>query len=204
MARSTPSLAQAVATLRGDGTCALGSAPTVGNLMVMAVSGFAGSIANYFPTGMQLLASYLGDANNAVRFYARVVQSGDTGSYALTATDTHTAVLYEFAGAACALPIWGGLMTGYFSGTSFTIGIPKSPFGVNDWVLGAFEHDPATVWSLTGETGLTVDYTTTSASNHTGIFFHTSAGHDGILQGSIASGSPTGAVYGYLAIAGKP
>lgn len=204
MARSTPASVQSPATLRGDGTIALGTTPTVGNLMVMLTSGFHGSLDSYAPAGMFRFARYNSDANNGVQAWARRVQSGDTGSYSLSASDNQSACLYEFSGAAGIYPIAGGAMSSLFSGANFSIWTPDSPFGVNDLVLGAFGSDTTATWSITGETGLTVDYQTTGAVNHTGAYCTINpATHDGVMAGSTSS-APTAPVFELLAVVGTP
>lgn len=203
MARNTPSLAQSVATLRNDGTIALGSSPTVGNLMVLVTSGFNGSLTSYAPSNFYQSTKYNSDSNNGVMAWMRRVQSGDTGSYSLSASDNQGAVLYEFAAAVGIVPLGGGAMAHAFSGANFSLYVPQSVFSANDIVVGAFGSDTTATWSVTGETGITVDYQTTGATNHTGAFIRALSTHDGILAGSTSS-SPTAPVCGFWAVVGTP
>lgn len=203
--RVTPTLVQK-ATLRGDGTIALGVAPTVGNLMVLCMGGNSATTlpANYKPAGFTALNLYQSDANNAVLFAIRRVRSGDTGSYAMSASDNQAAVLYEFEDAVGVYGFAGGSMSGSFSGASFSMDAPGSPYGVGDLVLGILTHDTTPLYTITGETGLTVDYTTPNdGQNHPSAFFHYDNTFDGIMAGSTSS-SPTAPAFGLAAVVGAP
>lgn len=203
--RLTPTLIQK-ATLRGDGTIALGVAPTVGNLMVLCMGGNSATTipANYKPAGFIASALYQSDANNAVLFAVRRVRSGDTGSYAMSAADNQAAVLYEFADASGVYGFAGGAMAGSFSGSSFSLDAAGSPYGVSDLVLGILTHDTTPLFSITGETGLTVDFLTPNdGQNHSAAFFHYDDTFDGTLAGSTSS-APTAPAFGLAAVVGAP
>lgn len=197
--------------MRGDGTIALGATPTVGNLMVLVIAGWGRNMerdSNHFggqfrPTsGWSFVGNYRADENNAVACWLRRVRSGDAGSIALNGTDNHSSVLYEFEDALTVYPIGGGPIAIDFTGNNFAIEAPKSPFGVNDPVIGAFEHDTTPVWSFTAETGLVVDYVSpASADNHTGGIVRLLPTHDRSLAGSL-SGSPVNPVSGFFAVVG--
>lgn len=211
MARLTPTLAQSPVAMRNDGTLSLGSAPTVGNLMVLCLAGWAtnmGQFSNHFagqyrPTsGWDFVGYYEFDINNAVSCWTRRVRSGDTGSITLNAQDNHSAIIYEYEDAVGAYALGGGRMTSDFSGTSFTAGVPRSPFGQNDPVICAFTSDDVPVWTLDAETGLVVDYTSpASAFNHPGAFATSLPTHDKIVTGSL-SGTPLGPTSGFFAVVG--
>lgn len=203
--RITPVLVQK-ATLRGDGTIALPVAPTVGNLMVLVMAGYHASDLPtiYKPGAFTSIVTYSSDANNAVSLAVRRVQSGDTGSYAMSASDNQAAVLYEFANAVGAYGIGGGAMSGSFSGNNYTFSGQQSPYGVNDYILGGFTHDTVPTWSMTAETGLTVEYATPAdGQNHTSIFFRYDKTFDGVLAGSL-TGSPVNPASGLFAVVGAP
>lgn len=203
--RAIPAIVQK-ATLRGDGTIALATAPTVGNTMVLVMAGFSVTSlpGTYKPAGFGVVGSYNSDSNNAVVVAVRKVQSGDTGSYAMSTSDNQAAVLYEISDYAGIYGLAGGAMSSFFSSANYTLSTPPSPFGPNDIVLGAMTQDTTATWSITGETGLVVDFLTPSdGQNHTGAFFH----YDGTIDGAIAgstSASPTQPAYGLFAIVGKP
>lgn len=203
--RVTPSLIQK-ATLRGDGTIALATAPTVGNLMVLVMAGYSSTslLGTYKPAGFTGILTYSSNANNAVAIATRRVKSGDTGSYAMSTSDNQAAVLYEFADAVGAFGIAGGDMSGQFSGAAYTQDGPQSPYGVNDLILGAFTHDTTPTWTLTAETGLTLDYATPAdGQNHTGLFFHYDNTFDGTMTGTTSS-NPTSPAFGMFAVVGAP
>ena len=83
MPRLTPTLAQAPVAMRYDGTLSLGSSPTVGNLMVLCLAGWATnmtqfsshSAGQYRPTsGWDFVGYYEFDINNAVSCWTRRVR----------------------------------------------------------------------------------------------------------------------------------
>lgn len=140
--RTSPTLVQK-ATLRGDGTITLPSAPTPGNIMVLLMAGFGAVVlpTNYKPAGFGIIGAFQSDANNVVTTALRVVQSGDTGSYAMSASDNQAAVLYEFADVGGVYPMSGGAMAGFFSSAVYNIFAQPSPYNVDDIVIGAFTQD---------------------------------------------------------------
>lgn len=190
-------------TLRLDGTISLPVAPTVGNLMVLVTGGLGTSLFSYAPAGFAPGAKYDSNTNNSVMAWSRRVQSGDTGSYAISATDNQQAVLYEFANAGGAFGVIGGAMSSFFTGNNFTIGLPGSPYGTQDIMLAAFEHDTTPTWSITGETGWTTDFAPgADGQNHQGAFGrYDPATFDGVLAGSLSS-TPNNPVFGVFAVVG--
>lgn len=210
MSRLTPALKQAVGTLRGDGSASLPAAPTVGNLMILAIAGWgsnmgAGATGVYIPSGgWHLCALYLNDINNGVAVWQRRVQTGDTGVVALSAPDNHAAVLYEYENAAACYPLTGGSMSRFFSGNNFTMPVVRSPFGLNDQILCVLEHDTTPTWIITAETGVVSDYTTpASALNHTGAFARSLPNHSSRQISGSLSGTPVSPVYGQFAVVGE-
>ena len=192
--------------LRGDGTISLPAAPTPGNLMVLVMAGFNATslTSGYMPAGFTPVVTYSSNANNAVAAAVRRVQSGDTGSYAMSTSDNQAAVIYEFEDAVGVYGTGGGVMSGAFSGNNFTFIGQQSPYGVSDILLGAFTHDTTPTWSITAEPGLTVDYATPAdGQNHTSIFFRYDEAFDGTLAGSL-SGSPVQPASGVFAVVGAP
>lgn len=201
--RLAPSIVQK-ATLRLDGTIALGVAPTVGNLLVLSTSGFGGSLAAYVGTGFQLIGSYSSNANNTVMIWAKRVRAGETGSYAITASDNQQAVLYEVADCVGVVGLGGGAMSGFFTGTNFTMPVLDSPFGPSDLRLISMTHDTTPVWTITAETGLTVDFAPAAdGNNHTGAFATLTSAHDDVVAGSL-SGTPVQPAFGVFALIGAP
>lgn len=203
--RTSPSIVQK-ATLRGDGTIALPIAPTEGNLMVLVMAGFgATSLPTiYKPAAFSLIGMYQSDANNVVVAATRRVIAGDTGSYAMSTSDNQAAVLYEVEGAAGVIPLGGGAMASFFSGSNYTFAGLASPYGVDDVIVGAFTQDTAARWTLTGEAGLSVDFVTPNdGQNHTGAFFNYDRNFDGVMVGTTTS-NPTAPAYGLFAVFGQP
>lgn len=201
--RLAPLLVQK-ATLRGDGTIALPAPPTIGNLMILVMAGYSPTSlpGTYKPRAFTSLATYQSDTNNAVSFANRRVVSGDTGSYNMSTTDNQAAVLYEFANAAGVYPIVGGAMSGQFSGTSFALTAPISPYGADDINLIAFTHDTTPVWSLTAETGLSIDFLTPAdGQNHTSAFASYGKSFDQTIAGGL-TGSPVNPAFGMAAVVG--
>lgn len=205
-AASLPTTYVQKATIRLNtvsGTVSLGSTPTVGNLMVFICAGYPGSSSAFFPAGFSTVGRYTLN-NQHVTCLARLVQSGDTGSYSISAgaVTTQSGVLYEFANAKSVMPIIGGAISGFFSGSNFSVPTFPTLWAHGDIVLGALEHEGVTDFSLTGETGLTEDYNAGDANDHSAVFFQLAATHDGLLSGSIASGSPTDPIMGLFAVVG--
>lgn len=196
---TAPSMIQK-GTLRKDGTIALPSAPTVGNLMVH-VQGGSNSYAFYTPAGFVNVAIYQSNGSNCVVASIRRVQSGDTGSYAVSASDNQFSALYEYQDANTVLGLIGGPML--VSGSTINAGIPLSPFGPTDEVIVVIENDTTFVPTITPKTGLTKDYEVPAdGSNHHGGIYRVTSAFDQILAGSW-SGTPVVPVYGAFAVVGK-
>lgn len=167
---SAPPIMEQFGTLRNDGTIALAGAPTVGNVMIFVSAGFAGSIGGYAPAGFTLFSSFSSDANNSVQIWYRFVVGGDTGSYAISASDNQAAVLYEFSAFGGIQSLSGGGFGGNFSGSNFSYGVFRAPY--TSILLIVFEQDRAENWLINPQTGLIVDFysNNTGGSNHTGAF----------------------------------
>lgn len=196
---AAPSMLQK-GTLRNDGTIALPGAPTVGNLMVHVQGGYK-TYPAYTPAGFVNVAIYQSNANNFVVASIRRVQSGDTGSYAVSATDNQFCALYEYQDANTVLGLTGGPMP--VSGSTINLGVPLSPFGPTDEVIVVIENDLVVVPTITPKTGLTKDYEASAdGSNHHGGIYRVTSAFDQILAGSW-SGTPAGPVYGAFAVVGK-
>lgn len=189
------------ATLRNDGTITLPAPPTVGNLMVHIQGGFS-TYPAYTPAGFINTAIYSSNANNFAVASVRRVIAGDTGSYALSASDNQFCALYEYQDAMSVLGLAGGPMA--FSGTNYALSVPRSPFAPLDDVIVVLEHDGTAVFTTTAETGLTKDYEPASdGANHIGAIYRCNfaAGFDGAFAGT-SSGSLIAPVYGAFAIVG--
>lgn len=189
------------ATLRNDGTITLPAPPTVGNLMVHIQGGFD-TFAAYTPAGFINTAIYNSNANNFVVASVRRVIAGDTGSYAVSASDNQFCALYEYQDAMSVLGLAGGPMA--FSGSAFALSVPRSPFAPLDDVIVCVEHDATAVFTATAETGLTKDFEPSAdGANHIGAIYRCNfaAGFDGVLNGTTSS-APTAPVYGAFAIVG--
>lgn len=191
------------ATLRNDGTVTLATAPTPGNLMVLVTGGFGGSIDGYVPAGFALVGGFASDNNNGVRCWGRVVQAGDTGSYAMSASDNQSAVLYEFSGALTAAPMSGGRLGGP-GGSAWAINFLPSPFGKNNVVLGVVENDSTVQWTVDALAGVTADNIDgTGTGNHTCAFVRVDQNVAGpTISGTITSGGYNNPVYGLFAVIG--
>ena len=186
-------------TLRNDGTIALPVAPTVGNLMVHVQGGF-NSYQAYTPAGFTNVAVFNSNANNFAVASIRRVQSGDTGSYSVTAGDNQFSVLYEYQDAGSVYGVVGGPAP--IRGSTINYPFPPSPFGPQDECIMVIEHDGTQVATITPETGLTVDYQPSAdGANHIGAVYRRDPTHDGTLNGSW-SGTPTAPVYGVFAVSG--
>lgn len=180
---AAPTLIQS-ATLRNDGTIALPSAPTPGNLMVFVSGGFGNSLNNYSPVGFTRGPAYRSDANNGAQLALRTVQSGDTGSYAVTATDNQFCALYEFSNVTAVRGLYGGYLS--TSGSNWFIEALK-PSGAVRIVVG--ENDTSSAFTVDAATGLTVDITTEAVNNHPGFIARLDDTFTtGRVSGTIANG----------------
>lgn len=200
--RLTPTIVQS-ASLRGDGTLALGSAPTPGNLLIFINAGFSGSENSYVPSGFSRVTNYDGDANNRVACYSRIAQSGDTGSYAMSASDNQGCTVIEVANADFVVARGGGSMASKFTGTSFSVPIAATAYDATSINILAMEQDGTGVFTVTPATGLTTRYITTSdGNNHVGGVVTLTNAFSGNVTGSVASG-PSGSTYGQWMIFGR-
>jgi hypothetical protein len=199
--RLVPSIVQS-ASIRGDTTIALPSAPTVGNIMFWIYAGFSGSDGAYAPAGFTFSSSFNSDGNNKVSLWYRFVVSGDTGSYSLSASDNQGGALLEVANSDAALAVTGGSMSGNFSGTSFSLRVPSSPYDGTTIRIVALEHDTANPYTIAAATGLTVRYNAPSGANHVGAVVTLTDAFVGPMTGSVTAG-PSAPVYGIWTIVGK-
>lgn len=192
------------ATMINDGTIALPAAPTVGNLMVFIATGWYGSLATYVPAGFTLSSSYSADTNNGTWCYFRRVQSGDTGSYAVSATDFACCALYEFENAAGVYGVTGGALSAVFSGNNFQIPIFGSLYGAQDYLIGACETDGYGWWLPDTQSGITIDLNwPKNEANHKGMIFSLrEKTAPTAVTGSLSS-SPLNAAYGLFAVSGS-
>ncbi len=202
--RLQPTTRQRIA-LRGDGTLTLPSTPIPGNLLLFIYSGFTGSESSYRPTGFEKMSSYDSDGNNRVGAWRRICQSGDTGSYSITASDNQGCELYEITNADYAYPVAGGALSGMFSGSAFSLPMPGTPYEGPSIRIVAFEHDGSQAWTITAGTGLTTDYNPASdGNNHQGTVISLADTFIGNVTGS-TSAAPSQPVYGIWAVIGlKP
>ena len=196
--RTSPTFMQK-ATLRNDGVLTLTNTPTVGNLLVLVVAGFDGSISAYIPSGFGISARYNSNTNNVVAVYTKTVTSGDTGSFTMSASDNQQAIMYEYKDATGIMPIGGGTIS--VNGSTGTISVPTNPFSINSPILLAIEHDTSVKIDFTDNLNLTKDYAATDSSNHKGAFARY-VGEGGTITVS-ADGAFTSPVWGAYALLGK-
>lgn len=199
--RKMPTLVQK-AGRRNDGTLALPVAPTPGNLMVFASNGYDVSLGAYKPAGFVEVATYKSDANNGVRYAIRRVQSGDTGSYSITASDYQQAALYEFSGAIGVAGVNGGVMSTDGSNFALASGLNSES---SVFLIGV-THDIAQSLTFTaGQANFTQDYAyggpLGDGQNHTGAF-GSYRGEFGIITGT-STGSFTAPCYGIAQVIGS-
>lgn len=191
----TPPTMVQMATMRGDGTISLAEEPTPGNLMVAVVGGYRSGI--YTPPGFVWNGQQFSNGNNAVAIMSRTVQEGDTGSYALSASDNQFIALYEFSGATGVDNLNGGYLA--VNGNAFYIEAGK-PISAIRIVAG--ENDTASYFSIDAEDGLTVDYATPNdGQNHTGFVVRIDDTFEGRLTGTISNGF-SAAVFGVFDVLG--
>lgn len=201
-ARVAPSVVQS-ANLRSDGTVALAFAPTAGNLLVFVYSGYTGGESGFAPPGFTKISSFDSDGNNRVGLWTRTAQAGDTGSYALSATDNQGCALLEVANCAGVQTLGGGAMSGQFSGANFSLVPQTGLFQGAQLRVVAFESDGTPNWTITAQTGLTIVYNPPlSAVNHQGAVVVLTDAVTGAVAGSTSS-APTQPVFGVWALVGK-
>lgn len=198
---STPIIVQR-ASIRNDGNVTLPLAPTVGNTMVWVSAGFGGSLFSYIPAGFIPFSYYTPNVSNTSLIASRKVQAGDTGNYAITASDNQFGCLLEISGFKGIFPINGGSFDPFTSGGNFSVGIFPPP-GTVPIAVGAMETDTTGTWTLGAQTGLTLEINSGIVTgNHTGIVwsadYSTFAGHD--ISGTLNSVTTT--VFGMWAIYG--
>lgn len=200
--RDEPQLVQ-MATLRNGGTLALPSTPTPGNLLVFVAGGYSGSLSNYVPgSGLDRFSTvswFNSDGNNAVSCYTRIVQSGDVGSWSMSASDNQFCAVYEFANAAGVQPGYGSYMI--TSGNDCAADVGRSVFD-NAIRLLVMENDTDSTPTVDPATGLTVDFATSGGGNHTGAIIRLGTDFvDGRVTATFASGL-SAAVFGFWNVVG--
>lgn len=175
------------ASIRNDGTVTLPGTPSVGNWMVWIAAGWGGSLLSYIPSGFSVNWIYFSNNNNAVMIASREVQSGDTGSYAVSASDNQGGVLLELSGFKGIAPIIGGPDPFFNGGTSYSHFVPPTPYEA--LIIVARESDDAATWTTTAATGLTEEYNSGSGTgNHTGVILSLDmATFQGAVSGSCSS-----------------
>ena len=200
-----PTLVQ-FGTLRGDGTMTLASAPTPGNLLVLVMAGFKDPVVfdNYMPNGFTALGLYRSDVNNVVAAAMRRVKDGDAATWAMSASDNQSAVLYEFADAAGVQPVVGGGMSRTFTGADFDIDVPKPLFGSAGVVVGAFTSDTLPNWTIDAADELNVDFETPASGtdNHPGAFFRYGSAFAGNITGNLSASPAVYPAYGLFEVVG--
>lgn len=202
--RKTPALVQ-MGTLRNDGTISLPSPPTVGNMMVLVTAGFGVSLDSYAPSGFIKGTKYSSNVNNSTLAWYRTVQSGDTGSYAITASDNQAAVLYEFEDCVGLYGAMGGSPS--FSGNTLTFGLSPNPFSDTSTYLIPVTHDTAPSLAFLPETGLTEDYASpyNSSLNHPAVFGRWEGASGAEIGQAVSSpGVLVQPCYGAYALIGSP
>lgn len=190
------------ASIRGDGTVTLPGAVTAGNWLVWIAAGHWNSIqgSNYLPSGFTRVASYNTSVNNGGFIAYRPIVGGTPNSYSVSASDNQSGVLYEFSGMQGIMAVGGGAVP--FSGLNFTTPQVFQPPGGASIRLMFLEQDLAQVWSVTAETGLTVDHADTAgADNHKCAFLRCDGTWDGVAEGSVTT-SVSDPVFGTFAIYG--
>jgi hypothetical protein len=197
--RTPPTLVQ-FNTLRNDGTIALSTAPTPGNLMVFVSGGAFGAFASgpYIPSNFTPVAQYNSNGNNAVWAAMRRVQPGDTGSYSISASDNQSCVLYEFSGASDCVPVKGWRIMQV--GSTSPLFVPKG-YGATRLVI--VENDNADNMSATPATGLNIDYNVNfGGDNHKSIYFRLDDTFSVELIDLAISGGWNNPVYGVFDVLG--
>ena len=191
------------ATLRNDGTLALVSPPTPGNVLLFVAGGWGGSLnsTSYFPAGFIYQGVFSSDSNNSVQAGWRLVVSGDTGSYAMSAGDNQFCALFEIAGVGSIVQLGQTQdIRGGAASPAFNMTVPEQYISAADLVFGCVTHDTTEVFTVTPETGLTVDFVTASLS-HGGFVAHWDSTFDSPLSGSVSG--LTSPIAGFWGVIGK-
>lgn len=188
-------------------TVTLGSAPTVGNLLLAIITGHYGTIPTT-TAGFGLIATTT-QPNQFIAVFTRTVQSGDPSSYTWTTSDIHNTSLIEISGAGYLDVSQNGIPSYDGSGT-FTFGIAQCLQPAI--LLAAFEADGTTTSTPTAPTGYTLLHAFgNDGVNHTGALIQ----HTSILSPGTFGATPSvtwaatpyngaGQVAGLIGIYGTP
>lgn len=168
--RAVPTVVQ-MATLRNDGTLALPSAPTPGNLLVFVSGGYwggyAGSLYNYQPGTFSRVGWTTSDSNNGTMCSQHIYQEGEPYSWSLSASDNQFCAVYEFQDAASAI-----MHMGTYAQTPSTAPIGMvdvgHPIFDNAVRLVVLENDNDSTFAVGSAAGLTVDFLVNDGGNHRG------------------------------------
>jgi hypothetical protein len=175
----------ASAYLRGNaaGSIALASAPTLGSVMLLIMTGATGGAAP--PTGWTALAPSGSGGASFQKAWAAVksVKAGETGSVSVTASDWHNLALFEFDD----LNYFGySIGRPGTSGSTYTIPfLPQLIVGVPMLFVGV-EHDSGITLAVT-EAGFTTLQTYGASSNHWAVLANRSTAFAGEIVGTSAS-----------------
>jgi hypothetical protein len=173
------------AYLRGNaaGSIALASAPTLGSVMLLIMTGATGGAAP--PTGWTALAPSGSGGASFQKAWAAVksVKAGETGSVSVTASDWHNLALFEFDD----LNYFGySIGRPGTSGSTYTIPfLPQLIVGVPMLFVGV-EHDSGITLAVT-EAGFTTLQTYGASSNHWAVLANRSTAFAGEIVGTSAS-----------------
>lgn len=155
------------ATSGGTASVTLSAAPTVGNVMVMVVTGF-NTTHTVSPGTWIPVASFSNVTNQVARVFVRHVQVGDGAAYTVAGSDYKQAVLIEMD------ELDGFFASGYSlantSGSGWTTSMFMPWSGSAACVL-ALEGDGDSTYGYTsGPATPDLTYATNAAGNHDGIF----------------------------------
>ena len=202
--RQTPQMVQ-YGTLRGDGNITLPSPPTPGNLLVVVMAGHRDTtlIPNYMPIGFMGIQTFRSDINNAIAVGMKRVEQGEPTSWAMSASDNQSAVIYEFSNSSRVIALGGGTMAANFTSSTFSINLGLPLYGQGGIVLGAFTSDQTPHWSVNSAPGLSVDFLSppSATDNHPAAFVRYSDDFSGIVTGSV-SANPVQPAFGLFEVVG--
>lgn len=188
-------------TLRNDGTLALTSPPTPGNVLLFVAGGWAGSINNYQPNGWIPLGSARSNENNGVLASWKLVDSADPVSIALSAGDNQFCAVYEIANAGSLVFLGNG--TNVFDGTStpnFNVKVPTLTQSPTDLFFFVFEEDNSHGVTISSP-GFTMDMMVNYGGNHGGIIGRYDTTFVSPLQGN--SSGADAPIWGVWRVSGK-
>lgn len=183
------------------GTMNFGTAPVVGNTMVMVWTGPGGS-RPIPPSGWtSVYAEYTTSANPAygnqyqgVRILTRVAQSGDTGISVTVSSDNHNWALFEFDRIDAVFGLSEPLA---YSGSNWFFKPKRGAYGTG--IHFAFlEHDGSNDFAVTAQNGVTVLNTYTGGGNHRASLMRLDDAFVGSVAGTVTSPStPIAVSFGF-------